>query len=123
MNRQQQPYWPAPLANPLPKKASQPMSNLWMSDAVVTRMGMNQSRVRETEAADTTVGMLDEMVQHALQDATQSRDVGLRWEAVAWLWVCCPDIAEQLLVTWPEGMPASVDVQQQAAAYLERYPA
>lgn len=122
MNRQQ-PYWPASSYGPLPQKASPPMSNLWMSDAVVTGIGMNQRRLRETEVLDTTVGLLDEMVQHALQDATQSRDVGLRWEAVAWLWVCCPDIAEQLLLTWAEGMPAAIDVQQQAAAYLERYPA
>ena len=123
MNRQQ-PYWPALAYNsPLPKKASQPMSNLWMSDAVVTKPGTNPSRVLETEVIDTTVGMLDEMVEHALQDATQSRDVGLRWEAVAWLRVCCPDIADQLHLTWSEGMPATVDVQQYAAAYLERYPA
>lgn len=122
MNRQQT-YWPAPSYKPWPKKASQPMSNLWMSDAVVTGMGMKQRRPLETEVIDTTVGMLDEMVQHAVQDATQSHDPGLRWEAVAWLWVCCPDIAEQLLLTWPESMPATIDVQQQAAAYLERYPA
>lgn len=123
MNRQQQTYWPALPYSPLPKKASQPMSTLWMSDAVVTRGGINQSRALETEVIDTTVGMLDEMVQHALQDATQSGDVGLRWEAMAWLWVCCPDIAEQVLLTWPEGMPATIDVQQQATAYLDRYPA
>lgn len=121
--KRQQPYWPAPLANPFSKKASQPMSNLWMSDAVVTSIGTHHHHAPESEATDTTVGMLDEMVQHALQDASQSRDLGLRWEALAWLWVCCPDIAEQLLLTWPEGIPATVDVQQQATAYLDRYPA
>lgn len=39
---------------------------------------------------------MDEMVQHAIQDATQSGDPALRREARAWLQVCCPDIADQL---------------------------
>ena len=84
---------------------------------------MKHSRVLETDAADTTFAMLDEMVQHALQDATQSCDLDLRWEAVAWLWVCCPDMADQLRLTLPESLPEHVDVQQHATAYLARYPA
>lgn len=116
-------YGPAPSYSPFSKRARHGTSTLWLADAVVTRWGMKHSRVLETDAADTTFAMLDEMVQHALQDATQSCDLDLRWEAVAWLWVCCPDIADQLLLTLPESLPEHVDLQQHATAYLARYPA
>ncbi len=39
------------------------------------------------------------MLNRALQDASQSADLGLRHEARAWLWVCCPDVADQLELT------------------------
>lgn len=68
--------------------------------------------------AETTFGLVDEMVKRAIQDATQAGDLPLRWEALAWLWVCCPDIVDQLFLPWP----SAVDVQLKAAAYLERYP-
>ncbi|MBX3012049.1 MAG: hypothetical protein KF832_11110 [Caldilineaceae bacterium] len=67
---------------------------------------------------DITFMMLDEMVKRAIQDATQAQDLALRWEALAWLWVCCPDVADQFQLPWP----TTADVQQQATAYLERYP-
>ncbi|MEZ4730940.1 MAG: hypothetical protein R3E79_27785 [Caldilineaceae bacterium] len=73
----------------------------------------------DTTARDATFGMVDEMVQHAIQDASQLTDPSLRWEALAWLRVCCPDIAEQLRLPWPEAL----DVSQKAAAYMDRYPA
>lgn len=71
--------------------------------------------------------VMDEMVKHAIQDATQSCDPALRREALAWLQVCCPDIADQLpragMETLSLMMVESIDLHQKAAAYLERYPA
>jgi hypothetical protein len=61
---------------------------------------------------------VDEMLHRAIQDATQAFDPDLRWEALAWLWVCCPDVAEQLFLPWPE----RIDVQRKATDYLSRYP-
>jgi len=75
--------------------------------------------------------VMDEMVKHAIQDATQSCDPALRRESRAWLQVCCPDIVDQLSSA---GLPPAdaatlslmavetIDLHQKAAAYLERYP-
>lgn len=81
--------------------------------------GANQSRVPPNEADEVMLGPVDEMLTRAVQDATQACDPTLRWEALAWLWVCCPDVADQLLLPWPE----LIDMQQKAADYLYRYPA
>lgn len=71
--------------------------------------------------------VIDEMVKHAIQDATQSCDLALRREALAWLQVCCPDIADQLPVASAESrsmiVVEMIDLHQKAAAYLERHPA
>ncbi len=71
--------------------------------------------------------VMNKMVKHAIQDATQSCDPALRWEALAWLQVCCPDIADQLPSAGAEAlslmMVESIDLHQKAVAYLERYPA
>lgn len=124
MNMQQlETYFPYPTSSStFPGKMSNSLSNMWLEDTFVKSMGMSDGRALGADAADTTFAMLDEMVKHALQDAAQSCDLGLRWEAVAWLWVCCPDIADQLLLNWSEEMPERIDLQQKAAAYLARYP-
>ena len=71
--------------------------------------------------------VMDEMVKHAIQDAIQLFDPALRREALAWLQVCCPDIADQLPAAGVETLSLmvveTIDLQQKAAAYLERYPA
>ncbi len=71
--------------------------------------------------------VMDQMVKHAMQDATQAFDPALRWEALAWLQVCCPDIADQLPSASAETlslmMVETFDLHQKAAAYRERYPA
>ena len=66
---------------------------------------------------EPALGPVDGMLQHAIQDATQPCDLPLRWEALAWLWVCCPDVADQLHLPWPE----APDLSQKAADYLERF--
>lgn len=93
------------------------MSQLWTEVGIGYRIEPMSLPTRPTPD-EATFGMVDEMVKHAIQDATQTGDLPLRWEALAWLWVCCPDIADQLLMPWPK----AVDVQQKAAAYLDRYP-
>jgi len=71
--------------------------------------------------------VMDEMVKHAIQDATQLCDPALRREALAWLQVCCPDLADQLppagAATLSRMVVETIDLHQKAAAYLERYPA
>jgi len=95
------------------------MDKLWGEASLVNRADMKSSFLTDTVTNDLSFVMVDEMVQHAIQDATQSCDLPLRGEALAWLWVCCPDIADQL----PLPGPGAVDVQQKAVAYLDRYPA
>ena len=117
-------HFPYPTSyHKLPTTLPSYMSSVWTADDFMTGVAWRAAPEHETEAVDTTILMLDEMVKHAVQDATQSYDLDLRWEAVAWLWVCCPDIADQLLLTLPETQPAHLDLQQQAMAYLARYPA
>lgn len=117
-------HFPYPTSyHTLPTAVSGYMSSGWSADNFMTGMARGADYERESETVDTTTVMLDEMVKHAVQDATQSYDLDLRWEAVAWLWVCCPDIADQLLPTLPESEPAYIDLHQHATAYLARYPA
>ncbi len=73
----------------------------------------------ETITDDSTFALVDEMLKRAISDVTQAHDLRLRWEALAWLWVCCPDVADQLRLTYPE----STAVHQQATAYMDRYAA
>lgn len=59
-------------------------------------------------------GAVSQTIARAIRDATQTANPALQQEAASWLWICCPDIAEQ--VELPElhydTMPAL------AAAYL-----
>jgi hypothetical protein len=41
-------------------------------------------------------GAVDQTIARAIRDATQTADAALQREAAAWLWICCPDIAEQV---------------------------
>jgi hypothetical protein len=53
----------------------------------------------------------------AIHDARQTVDLKLQGEALAWLWVCCPDLADELeLPTLP---PIAFDLQ--AIRYLDRF--
>jgi len=94
-----------------------PDANL-IASADSNNISTNGTDLTDLPSSNSTFAMVDAMVQHAVQDATQSADCALRWEALAWLWVCCPDIADQLRLPWPE----ATDVAQQAAAYMDRYP-
>ncbi|MCB0061202.1 MAG: hypothetical protein KDE19_03775 [Caldilineaceae bacterium] len=61
----------------------------------------------------------DALLSRAVRDACQRYDPALRAEALAWLWVCCPDVAEELTLPTPEiaALAELVD------AYVERQAA
>jgi hypothetical protein len=61
--------------------------------------------------------VVDGMISYALYDARQAQDPELQREAQRWLWVCCPDLAEQLDLPVPE--PA--DYGMAAASYVGRH--
>ncbi len=41
-------------------------------------------------------GAVNQTIARAIRDATQTADPALQQEAASWLWICCPDIAEQV---------------------------
>jgi hypothetical protein len=41
-------------------------------------------------------GAVSQTIARAIRDATQTADPARQQEAAAWLWICCPDIAEQV---------------------------
>lgn len=41
-------------------------------------------------------GAVSQTIARAIREATQSADPVLQQEAASWLWICCPDIAEQV---------------------------
>lgn len=41
-------------------------------------------------------GVVNQTIARAIRDATQTADPALQQEAASWLWICCPDIAEQV---------------------------
>lgn len=55
-------------------------------------------------------------IVRAVQDAQQNEDPALRQEARTWLWVCCPDLADELDLPDPQASEISGDV----AAYAQR---
>ena len=71
------------------------------------------SRPRICPDAESTV--VHGMTARAIKDAGQIDDPILQQEALAWLWVCCPDLADELRLPAPA---ATVDAQ--ATNYLDR---
>jgi hypothetical protein len=47
-------------------------------------------------------GAVNWTIARAIRDATQFADPALQEEATAWLWICCPDIAEQIELPDPQ---------------------
>lgn len=41
-------------------------------------------------------GAVGQTIDRAIRDALQTADPARRQAAAAWLWICCPDIAEQV---------------------------
>lgn len=63
--------------------------------------------------------VMDGMLQQAIADARQSHDRALQQEALAWLWICCPDVADDLHLPRPNLLKAQFAV----VAYADRYAA
>lgn len=60
---------------------------------------------------------MDGMLQQAIADARQTHDPALRQEAVSWLWVCCPDVADELRLPKPKTLKAGHAVVDYARRY------
>lgn len=58
----------------------------------------------------------DALLVRAVRDACRVDNPALRGEALAWLWVCCPDVADELALPTPE----AATLTQLLAAYLTR---
>ncbi len=63
--------------------------------------------------------LADGLLTRAIKDARQSQDRTLQQEALAWLWVCCPDVADDLRL--PALKPS--EIQPDVMEYLQRYSA
>jgi hypothetical protein len=68
--------------------------------------------------APRPLGSIEEVTAHAIKDAQQALDPTLQQEALAWLWVCCPDLADELGLPLP-----ATDPPVEIAHYLERLTA
>jgi len=71
------------------------------------------------EAVDKAMfDLTDGLLPRAIKDAKQAKDCALQQEALAWLWVCCPDVADELALPTPEETSA---IQPDITGYLQRY--
>ena len=59
----------------------------------------------------------DGLLTCAIKHARQSQDRVLQQEALAWLWVCCPDVADDLRLPMLEASEIQLDV----TSYFQRY--
>ena len=77
------------------------------------------SRSQQNSADSQHVDMLDGMLALAIKDACQTQDKALQQEARTWLWVCCPDVADEL------GLPLLPFYAQpaQVLEYSQKYSA
>lgn len=60
---------------------------------------------------------MDGMLQQAIADARQSQDAALQQEAISWLWVCCPDVADELRLPRPKALRTGHAVVDYARRY------
>ncbi len=56
------------------------------------------------------------MIIRAMRDAQQAEDPALRQEARTWLWVCVPDLADELGLPNPQ----TADLPDEVTAYTHR---
>jgi len=73
----------------------------------------------------TNSDLIDDTLIHAIRDARQIYDLALQQEALAWLWICCPDIADELALPTLETALAIAaekeDAPLKVVDYLHRY--
>lgn len=68
----------------------------------------------------TVETVVETMIVRAVRDAQQHEDPALRQEARTWLWVCCPDLADQLDLAGSETADPGESLPDEAAAYSRR---
>ncbi|MFN8490060.1 MAG: hypothetical protein U0350_20905 [Caldilineaceae bacterium] len=77
--------------------------------------------------AQTGFELGDDVLARAIRDARQTRDKALQQEALTWLWVCCPDVADELGLALPltssATSPTPSHTTPEALGYLQRYSA
>jgi hypothetical protein len=61
------------------------------------------------------------MIARAVEDAMQDEDLALQQEALAWLWVCCPDLADQLELPYPQDSGAAGEHPEMRSALSPAY--
>ena len=63
--------------------------------------------VQSTPSPVKTEGfeVIESVTALALRQAQQSQDPALQGEALSWLWLCCPDIAEEMNLPGPPSSP------------------
>ncbi|MCX6043860.1 MAG: hypothetical protein NT075_02010 [Chloroflexi bacterium] len=87
------------------------------------RVGRQDLSKREGQNADpmdnAPVDLADGLLTCAIKDARQSQDRALQQEALAWLWICCPDVADDLRLP----ALAATEIQSDVTGYFRRYAA
>lgn len=63
--------------------------------------------------------LADGLLTCAIKDARQCKDRVLQQEALAWLWICCPDVADDLRLP----TLAASEIPHDVAGYFRRYSA
>ena len=64
--------------------------------------------------------LVDDALIRAIRDARQTCDKALRQEALAWLWICCPDIADELRLPTPETVAKVKEAQPEVTDYFRQ---
>jgi hypothetical protein len=72
----------------------------------------------EPEAAESAV--VESVTSVALRQARQSDDPLLQREALSWLWVCCPDVAEAMGLPTPATHAPEADAIHDGSGYAAR---
>jgi hypothetical protein len=96
----------APTASSLPRDLPEHTPTVWHS-------GSQHATPWQTGSAED--GSIDDVTAHAIKDAQQTQDSVRQQEALAWLWVCCPDLADELQLPLPSSEP-----EAEIEHYLER---
>lgn len=87
------------------------------------RIPLGNAAPKSAPAAQTGFELGDDLLARAIRDARQTRDLVLQQEALAWLWVCCPDVADELDLALPGTTSAPSNHTPDPLGYLQRYSA
>ncbi len=84
------------------------------------RQDLNRREDQHSDPMDkANFDLADGLLTRAIRDARQSQDRTLQQEALAWLWICCPDVADDLRLP----ALAASEIQRDVTGYFRRYSA